>query len=373
VKLPRNETIRVFLVNWLFTSLYGLTFGEWARLLWKHRFAVDPPCWPRAAFMTATSLVNSALAAYEDRAYGAKVASARIAPPLFILGHWRSGTTLLHHLLAVDTRFAYPSLWQVLNPHTFLSTDRYAGVVRFAAPRTRMMDNLGLDAAAPFEDEFATCGTLRSPFLCWVFPRQEDYYLRYLTFREVPAAELAEWKAALITFYKKLSWKYARPLLLKSPPHTARVKLLLDMFPGARFVHISRDPYTVFQSTRRQVATSIRTTRLQYLPAQNADALIIRRYKTMYDAYFEERALIPQGQLHEIRFEDLERDPVGQVGRMYETLDLPDFAAVQPSLQRYVASLATYRKNKYAELPAPLRQTLARDWRRSFEAWGYAT
>jgi hypothetical protein len=40
-------------------------------------------------------------------------------------------------------------------------------------------------------------------------------------------------------------------LVLKSPPHTARVRLLREIFPGAKFVHISRDPYEIYQSTKR--------------------------------------------------------------------------------------------------------------------------
>jgi len=47
MKAAQAEKIRVFLVNWLCTSFYGLTFNEWVRLLWKHRFGVDPPHWPR--------------------------------------------------------------------------------------------------------------------------------------------------------------------------------------------------------------------------------------------------------------------------------------------------------------------------------------
>ena len=45
------------------------------------------------------------------------------------------------------------------------------------------------------------------------------------------------------------------------------------------------------------------------------------KYKAMYDAYFEERGLIPKSRLHEVAFEDLERDPIAQVRQVDETLD----------------------------------------------------
>jgi omega-hydroxy-beta-dihydromenaquinone-9 sulfotransferase len=350
--------------------VYGMTLGEYLRLLRKHRFAVAPAYWPRAAFMASMGVLNSVINQYEKRLYGQQIACAQIKPPLFILGHWRSGTTHLHNLLATDTQFAYPTMYQVLNPHTFLSTERYSRIL-FVSPTTRMMDNMGIDAGVPFEDEFATCGTLHSPFLRWVFPRAGEEYDKYLTFRGVPSQEIAEWTAALALFYKKLTWKYNRPLLLKSPPHTGRIKLLLDMFPDARFVHIYRNPYVVFQSTQRQTQVSLRTMGLQHTDLQHINAGIICRYKIIYDAFFEERVLIPDGRLHEVSFEDLEKDPIGQVKRIYDHLDVPGFDAMQPSLQGYVDSMADYRKNTYPELSSSLRNEIACAWRQSFEHWGY--
>jgi omega-hydroxy-beta-dihydromenaquinone-9 sulfotransferase len=370
--LGATERTRVFLANWLFTSLYGMTLGEYVRLLRRHRFAVAPAYWPRATFMAGMGALNSVLGGYEKRVYGPKVASTQIKPPLFILGHWRSGTTHLHNLLAADAQFAFPDIYQVLNPHTFLSTERYSKVL-FQSPKTRMMDNVGLDAGVPFEDEFATCGTLHSPFLTWVFPREAEEYNKYLTFRDVPALETAEWMAALTLFYRKLTWKYDRPLLLKSPPHTSRIKLLLATFPDARFVHIHRNPYVVFQSTLRQTAVSHRTMGLQRCDPQQIAGAVLERYRLMYDAFFEERPLIPDGQFSEVSFEELEKDPVGQVKKIYDSLSVPGFDAMRPSLQGYVDSHANYEKNAYPPLPASVRRDVARAWRRSFEQWGYAT
>jgi hypothetical protein len=236
------------------------------------------------------------------------------------------------------------------------------------------MDNVALNATVPFEDEFATCGTLRSPFLTWVFPRDRDEYRKYLTFRGVPQQEIAEWTAALTLFYRKLTWKYERPLVLKSPPHTGRIRLLLDLFPDARFLHIHRNPYAVFQSTQRQTRVSIATMALQPLVEErHITDMVLERFTLMYEAFFEERSLIPAGRFHELSFEDLEKDPVGELRRSYDALGLSGFDAVQPSLERYVDSQARYRKNTYPDLSPSLRQEVGRAWRRNFEEWGYAT
>lgn len=366
------ETLRVALANRVFTMMGGLSLDEWARLVWRHRFEFDAPYWGRGLFMTGASALTSIGKLYEDRVYGPQLEHVQVRAPVFVLGHWRSGTTHLHNLLAVDERFAYPSLWQAINPHTLLSSERYAHAVAFAFPKTRQLDNMRLGTDVPFEDEFAVCGTTYSMFWSWVLPRRADYYDRYLTFRDVPAAETEQWKAALLRFYKKLTLHSGRPLLLKSPPHTARIKLLLDLFPDARFVHIHRHPYDVFRSTKRQVEVMTRSVQLQQRDMGDADARIIRRYKTLYDVFWEEQALIPPGQFHEIGYEQLEKDPLGTMQSIYEALRLPPFGNVQPALERYLASIATYRKNTHAELPPSLRRTLAETWQPSFERWNYA-
>ena len=105
-----------------------------------------------------------------------------------------------------------------------------------------------LNFQVPQEDEFAPClMSLRSLYLGISFPRREDDYARYLDFRGVPQHEVDEWKSAFTGFLKKLTFKYDRPLVLKSPPHTARIRMLLEMFPDARFVHIHRHPYPSIQ------------------------------------------------------------------------------------------------------------------------------
>ena len=351
----------------------GVSFGDWLAVLRENHFAIDPRYWLRATCTSLNSLANSVSRWYEDRMYGPRVQGVSIPPPLFILGHWRSGTTHLQNLLALDPRFATPTFYQTPAPYTFLTTEAVgARLGNFFLPRTRLVDNMAHNFGTPYEDEFAACVTTRcSPYLTWAFPRRADHYDRYLTFREVPEAEVVKWKEALLRFFKKLTWKYGRPLVLKSPPHTARIKLLLAMFPEARFVHIHRNPYVVFQSTKHLNLFAQPFYAFQRCDAQRLEARILRQYREMYDAFFEERGLIPKGHFHEVGFEDLEHDPVQNMQTLYEALALSDFNVVEGPLRRYVESLAGYRKNTFPELSVELRQRIARDWRRGFEEWGY--
>lgn len=357
------------------TGLFsGCTLGGWLRVLRDNRFAVDPPYWPRAVGITSAAALNSAVAAWESLRFGRHVRAARVEPPIFILGIWRSGTTHLHNLLARDERFAFPNQYQTTYPLTFLSTERLsAGFVNRFVPSKRPQDNVAMGMREPQEDEFAlTPLTGRSAVMAWPFPRNAEYYDRYLTLRRLSPRERDEWKAGVLLFVKKLSYKYSRPLVLKSPGHTGRIRTLLELFPDARFVHIQRNPYDVFQSMQHLFRSILPWLALQRPPDDWMQEKVFEQYTEIYDAFFEDRSLIPKGQFCELRFEDLETDAMGELRRVYESLNLPDFSIAEPVLRRYLDSLTGYRKNKFVELLPELRERVARGWRRSFDEWGYS-
>jgi len=100
---------------------------------------------------------------------------------------------------------------------------------------------------------------------------------------------------------------------------------------------------------------------------------ILSMYGKMYDAYFEQKRLIPAGNFTDIAYDDLEADPLGQMGRIYEDLDLPDFGEARPAVERYIAGLGTYEKGKHAVLAEPVRREIVARWRRTFDEWNYST
>ena len=104
----------------------------------------------------------------------------------------------------------------------------------------------------PQEDEFALCllGLPEPVHRSRVPERSADLPGFARPLRPV-AGELARWKRTFLRFLQTLTFRDPRRLVLKSPPHTARVPVLLEMFPDARFVHIVRDPRVVFPSTVR--------------------------------------------------------------------------------------------------------------------------
>lgn len=356
-------------------ELCGITCHDWQDLLRANDFDIHSAYSLRALATTVSSIVNSIHRWNEQRLYGSKVERVQVKPPLFILGHWRTGTTHLHNLLALDDRFAFPNYYQAAYPHHFLCTESLTS--RLGAvflPRQRPMDNVRIDFQAPNEDEFALCGlTQCSPYLGFSFPRRQDHYDRFLTFRGVPPDAIGRWKAALVLFLKKLTWKYDRPLVLKSPPHTCRIGLLLDLFPDARFVHIHRNPYVVYQSTLHWLRTAGPWYHLQRPGLVDLETRVLRVCREMYEMFFKERGLIPAGRLYEIGFDQLETDMIGQVRQIYESLGLPDFAHVEPRLRSYHNTIGGYKKNEFQGIPLTQRERIAREWRRYFDEWAYTT
>jgi hypothetical protein len=180
------------------------------------------------------------------------------------------------------------------------------------------------------------------------------------------------WKDSLIFLMKKLTVKYDRPLLIKSPAHTARVKLLAEMFPDARFIHISRNPFVTFQSTIKLYNTAVQGSYLHNPVDGTVIPGILRRFKDMYDAYFTQRSLVPADRLYQTSFEALDKDKLGELKKVYEFLRLPGYAQAEPAFLKYLAGIEGYKKNTYKPVEEPWRSEIVNTWGRSFDEWGYS-
>jgi hypothetical protein len=137
----------------------GMTAGPWLRLLARNRFDVAPRRMAMCGIITASSLFNSTMAALQSLLLGRKIEGVKIDEhPLFIIGHWRSGTTLLHEYLALDERHTSPDTFQCFVPsHHLLSRWILAPTIGLLMPKQRPIDNMAAGWDRPQEDEFALC------------------------------------------------------------------------------------------------------------------------------------------------------------------------------------------------------------------------
>ncbi|MFQ5591340.1 MAG: sulfotransferase [Phycisphaerae bacterium] len=324
--------------------------------------------------ITLAAAGNSVLSAIQAAVFGARVARVEIEKaPIFVVGHWRTGTTFLHELLALDDRHTYPTTYQCFSPNHFLLTDRlFPLLLRWLVPRTRPMDDLPLGLARPQEDEFAVCIMgVASPYLAIAFPNKPLQFVEYLDLESSSPAAQARWKRAFVCFLRRVALRDRRRLVLKSPLHTSRMKAILELFPAARFVHLVREPRALFGSTIKLWRTLYR---LHGLRSVREDALaeqVFRAFERIYERFAEQRDKLDPSHFCELRFEELVHEPIRCVERIYRQLDLGGFDEVRPRLEDFIAGLGDYEASRYA-IPPETRSELARRWGWYAKRYGYS-
>jgi hypothetical protein len=352
---------------------HGMTLGVWLKLLVRNRFAVSPRFWLAAAGITVVSLVNSCCACLQSLLLGRRIAGTEIRePPIFILGHWRSGTTLLQQLFAQDERLAFPTAYECFAPWSSLVTGWFvARWLRFLHPKRRPMDNMAAGPEQPHEDEFALLNMgLPSPYAQLAFPNR-PVAEELLDFDGFSTVEIRRWQNGLLRFLRQLTWRArGKPLVLKSPPHTARIRLLLELFPDARFVHIVRDPRRVFPSTVWLWQSLAEVHGLQRPRGEGLEKRVFRDLSRMYRALWKQKELIPPENFCEIRYEDLVRNPVAEMRRIYGRLRLGQFDQVRPKIEQYFEREKTYQTNCF-QLEPEAEAEISRRWRDFIQTYQY--
>lgn len=349
--------------------------SDWLRLLARNRFRVHPTRWGLVATVGFATVINSVLRLVQTAVYSKKVAGTEIAePPIFIIGHWRSGTTYLHELLVQDERYSYPNTYECFAPNHFLVTRRtLPWLIHLLLPKQRPMDNMLTGAYYPQEDEFAL-GNLGCPTPYWrmVFPNEPPCYMELLDMQGVAPALLARWKRDMDWFVRAMTFYKRKPLILKSPPHTGRVGLLAEMFPQARFIHITRNPETLFASTRRLWPTLDLAQGLQIPRNEYLDEYIFEAFERMYRGFESQRVGLPPNQIIDVRYEDLVADPVAQVERIYHQLEIGGLEVVRERLLAFIGERKDYKPNRHDELEPEIRAAIRRRWAGYIDKYGYA-
>lgn len=346
----------------------------WLSRLWAARFRVGLAYAPRLSAILLFSAVNTLLTLPERCLLPWLLRKQPVKPPLFILGVHRSGTTHLQNLLALDPRLVSPNTLQVMNPHGFLVSGwAWAPFLLAFAPWKRPMDSVRFHAFAPNEEEFALAGVSRlSPYWGLTFPSQTETYDRYIYPENFSASELATWRKKYIQFLRALVWRNGRRPLLKNPHNTARMAQLREMFPDARFVHIFRQPYAVYRSNMHLAAEGHCMYQLQDAePKSGYTACFLDNYRKMEESLYRDAQRTPSGRFAEICFEDLERQPLAELRRLYDQLQLEWSAEFEKRVEAYLAGLRGYQKNEFKTMEPALRNRIYEKLEPLFERWGY--
>lgn len=317
----------------------------------------------------------SLFAPIQERRYAKRLANQPLEnDPVFILGHWRSGTTFMHNVFSCDKHFGYNTTYQTVFPHLMMwGQPFFKKNMSWLMPDHRPTDNMELAVDLPQEEEFALANMMPYTYYnFWFFPKHQlEYAEKYLLFNDISKEELETFREVFTRLIKISLWNTGgTQFLSKNPPHTGRVKELLQMFPNARFIYLMRNPYTVFESTRSFFSNTIRPLCLQSISPEKLEQNILSVYTSLYRKYEAEKALIPEGHLVEIRFEDYEADPIARTADMYQKLSLSGFDEALPAMEAYVGERRGYRKNRY-EYDTRTRNLVDEHWRYAIEQWGY--
>lgn len=354
--------------------LAGATLRTWLHVLRDHGGVHRDRV--RALRTSAWIVGGTGVRVYEKLRYARRIAGETLdPPPVFILGHWRSGTTNLHNLLLQDPQFGAISFLHCLIPSAFLTLRGFLRrLLERRIPEKRPMDEVRAGLDEPMSEDFAMANvTDLTHYHAYYFPTQADRIFREtVLFEGVPPETVDRWGRTYVDLLRKISYDVGgRQLVLKNPPNTARVRRLLKLFPDAKFIFMYRNPFAVYGSTCRLMERFLDFFAFQEFDMREVQEHVLERYQLLMQRYFDERDLIPPENLIEIRHEDLVADPVANIEQIYSKLDLPGFDRMRPRLEAYVESLSGYRVNKN-EMDAETVDRIRRHWGFTIDRWGYA-
>ncbi|MEM6945735.1 MAG: sulfotransferase [Pseudomonadota bacterium] len=297
----------------------------------------------------------------------------RDGPPLFVLGHWRSGTTHLYNLLAAGGWGYVPPI-EVGLPHDARGLARLLRpMLERQLPETRWIDRIPVTPTAPQEDEIGIANMSPLSFYHGIyFPRHFDRLIdRGLFFDGCGPDDIAAWQSNLRVFLAKIAAGQNRRLAIKNPVYTGRPAMLRAMFPSAKFIHIHRNPVDVFLSMRNFYARLLEVMALQDVPDDlDIDGTILRVYDRMMNTFSAQTEDWAEPDFVELPYAELDAAPMDALARIYDALELPGFAAAAPAFEGHLAAVKSFEKNRFATDPLVARK-LADAWGRWFTHFGY--
>ncbi len=285
----------------------------------------------------------------------------RLTPPVIVLGLPRTGTTFLHRLLAApdDTR-ALP-LWEVATPFPPMQGPdaRKANGERFISMVKKALSDFDAKHATG-ADEPEECMHL-----------QDEAFLSWSWFSNYPIPTYTRWLQTADPTHGYRVWHdvlrfvqgqdASKRLTLKSPSHLSRIEAILDRVPDARIVWTHRDPATVVPSFASLIAS---TRRIAATPATADPHALGWELSEFLSGQLKQglaaRDRVPTGQLIDISFYELRRDPLATVARIHHHFGLPWTPAVSRAVQAEIRARPEQRHgvHRYGLAEFGLSQTL---------------
>lgn len=334
--------------------LMGIRFSTLMKLVLRNGLGIHPVYLLRFLVLIPTSFLVEIFIIVEKLKYSRAIRETSIdEPPVFITGHWRSGTTFLHQLLHLDTRFTAPTMLQTVIPEHFLfSTKYWLPLLEKMMPPKRPMDEVEVRPLDPMEDEWALLRMgAPTPFLNLFFPSAGKEFISG-TGEFIPeGAERNRWELSIITFLKKITLLTGKRIILKNPFHTPRIAILNEIFPGSKFIHIVRHPFKIVPSAINMwnIVAGQNALRSGWKdPGMEKTSKVVEWFRKSVE---QDRAVLDENQFAEVRYEDLETDPVNEIKKIYSRLEISFTDDLEKKITGFMEEKKGYRKNRFILSP----------------------
>jgi hypothetical protein len=334
--------------------------------------------WRVVLLYTLKSLLMLTFSLGENLFFSKKIGATSIPEsPVFIIGHYRSGTTFLHKVLSADRQWSHITTFDFLFPYLSPCLVQPMKAILSLLIRTFKIkhphfNNYIVNLDDPLEEDMITISSLTPHSAFWgeVFPhRAKDYFCQQMFFRSNKEKEA--WKQGYLYLLKKFTCRKKGRLLLKNPPNTARVRTILELFPDAKFIFIYRNPYQVFYSTQSLWKRTLeKHYMLQQVTDEEREEIILWHYEHLMGHYEQDRSLIPPGNLAEVRFETFESDPFTETARIYRELNLNGFERAKTEIRKQLEQEKDYRKYSYT-YDDQAQDRIEKRWGRFIRQWNY--
>ncbi len=331
------------------STLAGSTFANYFKVLQQGR--VEPKYYLKIFLTLLVIIISTPFQWWEKLVFSRKVARFTFEkPPLFILGHWRSGTTMLHNMLCSDPEAGYVTTYNSLFPNNLGSKLIFKTFMKINTPEKRPSDNVKLDVDFPQEDEFAFSNMQHNAYYnFFYFPSgYQSFYDRAIHHKGLTEKEKKLWFNQYDKLLKKaLINSKGKRLIVKNPVNTARIKHILKLYPDAKFLYIYRNPVTLFLSTRKFLKELLPSVQLQQTSEEFIEKTIFDVYRKLMNDYHEQRELISKENLYELRYESFEKHPDAEIRKIYTNLLKEDYNNAKEYFYDFYESIKGYKKNEY--------------------------
>ncbi|MDG6218854.1 MAG: sulfotransferase [Candidatus Thermoplasmatota archaeon] len=360
----------------MYEPLAGSSLSNLFRLLAQNNFHVSLKYVPRFSYAFLMSSVLTFFRLKESLRESKKIQSTQISKdPIFIIGHWRSGTTYLHNLLSLNSSFGYCSTFHATLPHVFLQSETLLKPLLSASiPSKRPMDDVSMGPDLPQEEEYAIANIIPDGYYNgWCFPKNMTQYMNHVLIENVSKPRQKEWIDTYLFFVRKLTcYHQGKQLLLKNPAHTARISILKRMFPDAKFIHIHRNPYEIYYSMEKFMHIVLPRYCVQNVPSkEKMKQMILKMYSLLYQSYLKQKTMVTSKDLIELSYETFIADPLTSICNIHNQFNLSLDGKTEKSIQDYVKKQHTFKRSSYT-MDDELKKDIYEKWKFAFQAFQYS-